>query len=166
MKTLIMLLGAVLLGVASPALAQSPPQGANAPVTMRIECYVGSAPAGTALVTSWRVSAASGVYDLRVTKLRTLTGPLAPFTVVKRLEPYPVAFSIAGDPRWINAFISAPPGHPLAITGTLVLQHASRVLTISKVESNAPLTPAPAIDEHFGEPPPPDGSFGVPRPAE
>jgi hypothetical protein len=122
-----------LLSLATAALAA--PRRARAPVSVRIEGYVGAKPSGVRLLASWKVNRGRDVYQLHVTKLQVLSGDTAYFNIISRLEPYPVAFALAGDSAALATFATTPPDHKIAIKGYLRLDVGTRILMVSTVEA-------------------------------
>jgi hypothetical protein len=134
------LVSLALVLLVAPTSAQTAPP--TAPIRVQIEGFIGGKPVDLKPVVTWTVSRGRDSYTLHVTRLRVRSGPLASFTIIKRLEPYPVNFSIDGSRRLLDEFASTPPGEPTMITGVFNLEHGSRVLTLTGVEPNLPPTPA------------------------
>src|SRR5215470_13198376 len=128
-------------GLALAALALAAP-GAQAqlrrplggPYLVRIEGVLGAKLPGPLPLTTWKVARGREIYELQVSKLRVLDGNIAYFTIVDRLEPYWPSFSIAGDDKAIEAFVTAPTGKPLVLMGYLRIDSAARVLMLSSID--------------------------------
>jgi hypothetical protein len=129
--------------VAHGARAQ-PRRSLSGPFLVRIEGVLGAKPPGPLPLASWQVARGRELYDLHVSKLQVLSGNIAYFNIVSRLDPYRPAFSIAGDDKAIQAFVSAPTGQPLVIMGYLRIDPAARVLMLSSVEA-VTATPVPTV---------------------
>lgn len=106
---------------------------------MRIEGYVGPKPQDANLLVSWRINRARDVYDLHVTQLLVLNGTLKPEQIIVGLRPFSPALTLTGNLGSLDAFVNAPAGQKIAITGYLRIEPPVRELILSTV---APL-PAP-----------------------
>jgi hypothetical protein len=126
----------VLMALASATSAQLV---APRSTLVRIEGYVGAKPQDPSLLVSWRINRDRDVYDLHVTQLFVLNGTLKPEQIIVGLRPYSPALSLTGNLPALDAFINAPAGQKVAITGYLHIEPPVRELILSTV---APM-PAP-----------------------
>lgn len=101
---------------------------------VRIEGYVGAKPQGPTLLVSWQLNRNRDVYDLHVTQLLVLNGTIKPEQIIVGLRPYIPALSFTGNLKALDAFVNAPVGQKLAITGYLHIEPPVRELILSTVQ--------------------------------
>lgn len=111
--------------------------------SVRIEGYVGSAPADTPVEVSWTLTLKGDPYELHVTKLQVLTGKIAYYDIITALKPYRPALTIAGDDADLDRFATAPADEKIAVMGFLQFVGGARYLMVSGVEYLGKPTPAP-----------------------
>lgn len=135
--------GCLLAVLASAAEAQR--RQLSGPYLVRITAVRGPRPASMRALplASWKVNRGRDIYEMQVTKLDVLTGNTAYFNIVNRLDFYSPAFSIAGDPKAVEAFINAPDGQALTMMGYLRIESANRILMLDSVVNAPEQTPKP-----------------------
>lgn len=116
---------------------------AVAPVTVRMEGFVGRQPEGTPLEATWQLRVGKQKVDLYVTKLQILTGNLSPSNLTQALQPYRPALTIAARQADQDLILKAPPDQRIAISGMLDFGGGARTLMPSAVEYLAPTAPTP-----------------------
>lgn len=112
-----------------------------APITLRIEGFVGPKPAGLVTQATWVVRVQKKKYTLQVTRLDVLTGNTAYFDVIAALEPYPYAFTFYGDGQTLRMLTQASADQKIAIIGNAQMAQLPGVLLISSIEAVAAPTP-------------------------
>jgi hypothetical protein len=127
------LLAVLLLLLAAPGPAQSRPL-TKQPLSVRVDGYVTSKPEEAPFEVDWTVRLKGENYRLYVSKLQVLTGNAAYYDVIRALEPYRPALTIAGDDRQLDLFATAPHGQKISITGFIRFNGGARYLMISDIE--------------------------------
>lgn len=122
------------------ALAHGQRFGA-APITLRIEGFVGAAPPGLVTQATWVMRVQEKKYTLQVTRLEVLTGNTAYFDVIAALAPYPYAFTVYGDEPTLRLLTQTSPDQKLAIIGNAQMGQLPGQLLLSSVELLAAPTP-------------------------
>ena len=131
-----------LLTLLLPATLTPAQRYSAAPITLRIEGYVGAKAAGDVPQATWVVRVQDKQYSLQVMRLEVLTGNTAYFNVIAALEPYPYAFTVYGHDDALRTLTQAPPQQALAIIGSAQLAQLPGLLFINSIEPMAAPTPA------------------------
>lgn len=120
--------------------------------SVRIEGYIGRAPAEVPAEVVWTVSLGGRSYDLHVSRLQVLTGNIAYYDIIRALRPYRPAFTLAGPDDQLGLLAGAPAGQKVGVVGVLRFGGGARHLLVNRVElvgeptPVAPPTPSPSLD--------------------
>jgi hypothetical protein len=107
---LLLVLVALMAGVAKAARV-------NVPIGVGITAYVNEKPADVIAEYDWVVSHKRTEIRLYIRKLRVKTGQVSSSAVDSAVNPYPVAFHLAGDEAALQTLVGAPVGSMVTIDG-------------------------------------------------
>lgn len=143
-KSLPACLATVLLLLTIAAPAQAGPLRRDA-VSVRMDAYIGTKPDATPAEVKWTVSLKGEPYEVFVTKLVVLTGSIAYFDIINRLQPYSTALTVVGEDDQLDRFATAPAGQKISVTGFMQLGGGARYLMVSSVDyvDSPPTTATP-----------------------
>lgn len=110
----------------------------NMPVSLRMEAYAAKKPDGVPAIAQWRVTRRGNEMPLTVTKMNVTSGGLAYYQVVSALEPYPIAFDLKGDDKFLDKISASTADKPVLIMGVLTRGGGARVLQVMGVEDVKP----------------------------
>lgn len=133
---------ALLAVLCAHAQAQGRPFSA-APITLRIEAFVGPKPADAVTQATWVVRVQGEEYTLQVMQLQVLSGDTAYFNIIEALTPYTYAFTVHGDAAALRTLTQTPPGQRLAIIANAQLALLPGLLFLSSIEPVAGTSPTP-----------------------
>lgn len=113
----------------------------SAPITVRIEGFVGQKPAGAVTEATWVVRVQGEECTLQVMQLQVLAGNTAYFNIIEALTPYAYAFTVYGDAQALRTLTQAPPNQNIAIIANAQMAQLPGLLFISSIELLAEPTP-------------------------
>ncbi len=128
------LLGVMLLSLLWPVTRVHGQRFGSSPITLRIDSFVGSKPAGLVPEATWVVRVQDNEYTLQVMRLEVLAGNTAYFNIIQALTPYLYAFTVYGDAQALATLTQAPPGQEIAIIANAQLAQLPGLLFLSSME--------------------------------
>jgi hypothetical protein len=106
------------------------------PMRLRIEGYVGTAPAGVVSLARWVVAVGDRRYSLTVTKLQPgASAKVAYWDILNALEPLPIAMTLMGKRATLATFTGTPDGQKIALTGSFEWRRGPATLLLHDVEA-------------------------------
>jgi hypothetical protein len=131
----------VLLVMTLPALPAAARMRGARPINVRMQLYVGAAPAGVNPQFSWRVADRKNERDLQLTTLSVFGGNATALDLDAAVKPYKIKFRLAGDPDAIRRLIDAPAGQLLDVRGIARFEGGARYLMLDAVSPATPPMP-------------------------
>lgn len=133
------LTGIVLLGTGVVVVQRVAAQRRGvAPIPLELDAYVATAPQGVQPDYTWVVAHRAQRYTLLVTRLLVRNTRASAMGLNAAVEPYAVAFTLAGTRAAIEALTAAAPSRLLTLRGQVRISGGARYLMLDSV------TPVPS----------------------
>lgn len=139
------LLAATGLGLLLAVLPATPSAARrmNLPIAVRITGYVDQKPDGVNVPFEWVVSHKRAEIRLYIRKLTVKTGQVSASDLDNAVDPYPIAFQLAGERGAVQNLTTAAGGSPVTIDAYLQFGQGARVMMIESVKVEAVAATAP-----------------------
>ena len=135
----LVLSGIVLLATGAFELRSADAQRRGVtPIPLELDAYLGTAPEGVRPDYTWVVAHRDQRYTLLVTRLLVRNARTSAMGLNAAVEPYAVAFTLAGTREAIEALASASPGRLLTLRGQVRISGGARYLMLEAVEVGPP----------------------------
>ena len=127
----------VMVGGAAADARRGPRlRGASIPTLLRLEGYVGAAPAGVKPDANLLLHYRGTDYAFALTQMVVITGSRSASEVLQEIMPYHVSFILRGSPPAIATLTSAPTGQKVIVVG--YHRRGSRDLLVDSVTEPPP----------------------------
>jgi len=103
------------------------------PFQVRLEAYIGDAPAGVKPPYTWTVGYKGKTYNLQVMKHDSLSTTVSTMDINNKVYMYKPMFHLDGDDKAIDAFINAKPGQLMLIMSDMRVDTQPGLLELDTV---------------------------------